>query len=68
MGSVEIDTARNAFAGESFASVKPKSVVAKTRGVSSVVVSVALVPDGASLTEVMLTVLVPCAVSAPPLP
>ena len=68
MGSVEIDTASKAFVGESFTSVKPKSAAAKTRGVSSSVVSVALVPDGASLTAVMLTVLVPCAVSAPPLP
>ena len=50
-------TAANAFAGLSLASVKPKSPAVNVRAVSSTAVSVAFVPDGASLTEVTLNVM-----------
>ena len=68
VGRLETLTAIKALAGLSLVSVNPKSVAAKTQAESSFVVSVVLAPDGASLTDVMLTVVVPCAVSAPPLP
>ena len=49
-GSVSILTASRLSAGESFASVKPKSAAANVTAVSSSVVMVLSAPDGASLT------------------
>ena len=57
-GIVVILTAVSAFAGLSFGSVKPKSTAAKVYCVSSNVVTVLLVPAGASFTAVTLTVIV----------
>ena len=57
VGNDVITTDCIAFAGVSLASVKPKSAVVKVRAVSSTAVSVAFVPDGASLTEVTLNVM-----------
>ncbi len=57
-GSVVMVTARSAFGGESFGSVKPKSAVAKTWGTSSLVATVLSVPDGASLTAATSMVMV----------
>ena len=57
-GSVVIVTALSALAGLSFGSVKPKSAAVKVYCVSSSVVTVLLVPAGASLTAVTLTVIV----------
>ena len=58
VGRLDMVTAIKALAGLSFASLNPKSVAAKTQAVSSLVVSVALEPDGASLTGVRLKVIV----------
>ena len=55
---LEIVTAENVFAGLSLVSLNPKSAAEKTHGVSSVVVSVVLAPDGESLTAVTLKVIV----------
>ena len=55
-GSVLIFTARSVLAGESLTSLNPKSAVARRYGVSSRVLTVLVVPEGASLTEVTLTV------------
>ena len=55
-GSVLILTANRPLAGESLGSVNPKSLAANVSTVSSNVVTVLSVPDGASLTE--LTVIV----------
>ena len=57
-GKVVMLTAWKLLAGLSFGSVKPKSAALKLRAVSSKVVSVALVPAGASLTAVTLKVMV----------
>ena len=57
-GSVVIFTALSALAGLSAASLKPKSAPAKVYAVSSSVVTVLLVPAGASLTAVTLMVIV----------
>ena len=48
-GMLVILTAASALAGESLGSVKPKSAASSVRGVSSLMVSVAEVPIGASL-------------------
>src|SRR6476469_5452038 len=50
-GSVVIFTAANASAGESLASLNPKSAAAKVWSWSSSVVTVLSAPDGASLTD-----------------
>ena len=55
-GKVLIFTARSVLAGESLLSVNPKSAAPRIYGASSRVVIVLEVPEGASLTEVTLTV------------
>ena len=57
-GMVLILTAVSALAGLSLGSVKPKSALANVYAVSSSVVTVLLVPAGASLTAVTFTVIV----------
>ena len=57
-GSELIFTARSVFAGESFGSPNPKSAAPNRYGVSSGVVTDFEVPEGASLTEVTLIVIV----------
>ena len=54
-GRLLILTAARAFAAASSGSVKPKSAAVSVRGVSSLIVMVALVPAGASLTEATFT-------------
>ena len=68
VGKLVITTDCSVLAGLSSGSVKPKSAAVKTRAVSSVAVSVAFVPAGASLTAVTVMVLVSVSLKAPPLP
>ena len=68
VGSVVIFTDCSVLAGLSSGSVKPKSAAVNVRAVSSVAVSVALVPAGASLTAVMVIVLVSVSASDVALP
>src|SRR3984893_15423584 len=58
VGIVVISTAAKLLAGLSLGSVKPKLAAAKVKAVSSLVVTVLLVPAGASFTEVTLMVMV----------
>ena len=64
-GSVVILTANNVFAGESFGSLNPKSVVANVTVASSFNVIVLSVPAGASLTELTVIDMVSESVSEP---
>ena len=64
-GSVVTITDCSAFAGVSLGSVKPKFAAENVCAVSSLMVSVALVPAGASFTAVMVKPSVAVAVSDP---
>ncbi len=65
-GRVVTLTLDSALAGASFGSVKPKSATLKVYAVSSLVVTVLLVPTGASLIAVPVIALLPVNAGATP--
>src|SRR5688572_29544328 len=58
VSSDEMTTDANASGGESFGSLYPKSASTKVCDASSLIVTVLSAPDGASFTDVTLTVIV----------